>query len=160
MGSPRLKPDALAPMSGQSPRRLHHARAGDVIAAVAARKRRFVSGVGEAKNSASERNCFAERNERFREGVVSHWNHWGAKSGNFAGLFIFNGLSSISFRGFAACDSGSPSRAAIFAIETPVLSYAMIFRSRSVRLKRAAAREAACAAALRFWKSWTFGSRL
>jgi hypothetical protein len=58
MGSPRLKPDALAPMSGQSPRRLHHARAGDVIAAVAARKRRFVSGVDEAEKQRKRKELF------------------------------------------------------------------------------------------------------
>ena len=59
---------------------------------------RFVSGRREAKTANNERNCCAGRNQRFRALAPSHWNPWGAKSGDFAGSFVFNGLTDILFR--------------------------------------------------------------
>jgi hypothetical protein len=66
---------------------------------------RFVSGVDEAKNSESERNRFAERNEGFRIAGRKSLKSLSAANDDFAGSFVFNGLSAVSFRGFLACGS-------------------------------------------------------
>jgi hypothetical protein len=66
---------------------------------------RFVSGVDEAKNSESERNCFAERNEVVRIAGRKPLKSLSVANHDFAGSFVFNGLSAISLRGFLACGS-------------------------------------------------------
>jgi len=65
----------------------------------------------EARNGENERNRFAERNQRFRERGARHWNHWDAKSKDFARSFVFNGLAAVLFR---ASRMGSPASASGF----------------------------------------------
>jgi hypothetical protein len=53
-----------------------------------------------------ERTRFAERNQAFRNKGRKPLESLGAKLGNFAGSFVFNVLSSISFRSFLASGEG------------------------------------------------------
>jgi hypothetical protein len=71
----------------------------------------FRFGVDEAKNSESEMDCFIERNERLRDGGRTPFKSLDAQSGNFAGLFVFNRLRSISFRDSATAFTATLRRA-------------------------------------------------
>ncbi len=59
------------------------------------RKDRFPLRLDEAAKRTLD---FARRNGAFRTSCVSHWNPYGGGVRRFAGLFVFNGLSSFSFR--------------------------------------------------------------
>jgi hypothetical protein len=65
----------------------------------------FRFGHHEAKNSENERIRFAKRNEGFRIAGRKSLKSLAAANHDFAGSFVFNGLSAISFRGFLACGS-------------------------------------------------------
>jgi hypothetical protein len=63
---------------------------------------RFVSGVEEAGNSENEGFRFAKRNQAFRNGGGKPLRSLRVANHDFAGSFVFNGLSAISFRRFLA----------------------------------------------------------
>jgi hypothetical protein len=63
----------------------------------------FVSAVDEAQNSESERNLSRKRNERLRAEGPKSLTSLCAPNQHFAVLFVFKGLTSFSFRAFAAC---------------------------------------------------------
>jgi hypothetical protein len=65
----------------------------------------FRFGHHEAKNSENERIRFAKRNEGFRIAGRKPLKSLGAADHDFAGSFVFKGLSAISFRGFLAWGS-------------------------------------------------------
>ena len=65
----------------------------------------FRFGHHEAKNSENERIRFAKRNEGFRIPGRKPLKSLGAANHDFAGSFVFKGLSAISFRGFVAWGS-------------------------------------------------------
>jgi hypothetical protein len=65
----------------------------------------FRFGHHEAKNSENEGIRFAKRNEGFRIAGRKPLKSLGAANHDFAGSFVFKGLSAISFRGFVAWGS-------------------------------------------------------
>jgi hypothetical protein len=62
------------------------------------------------KNSESERNCFAERNERFRDGGRKSLESLGREIREFRRIVYFQWVEQHFVSRFAACDSGSLAR--------------------------------------------------
>jgi hypothetical protein len=103
----------------------------------------FVSGVDEAKKSESERNCFAERNEVVRIAGRKSLKSLSAANHDFAGSFVFNGLSAISFRGFLACGSSVSETLWFSAGERPIRRAAMCEMSEAPSFVRVSGRSGA-----------------
>jgi hypothetical protein len=70
---------------------------------------RFASRVRGAKTGESEGNGFAERNQRFPALRRKASESSGAKSGDFAGLLVFNELTDIWVR-VVSCEGASGMR--------------------------------------------------
>jgi hypothetical protein len=67
-----------------------------------------VSGVGEAQNSESERNCSRKRNEGFRDAGRKALISLECEIKDFAGLFVLKDLAAFSLRAVAACLRSRP----------------------------------------------------